>query len=56
MPDYQRYEHETKCPLSDFPLSVTTNTARIPTIIHKHNSPEHHIAVIQAIQLILCHK
>lgn len=53
MPDYQRYERETKCPLFDSPLSVTTNIARTPIIIHKHYSPEHHITVIQAIQIVL---
>lgn len=56
MPDYQRYERETKCPLFDSPLSVTANIARTPIIIHKHNSPEHHITVIQAIWIALCHR
>lgn len=56
MPDYQRYECETKCPLFDSPLSVTANIARTPIIIHKQNSPEHHITVIQAIRIVLCYK
>jgi len=56
MPDYQRYESETKCPLFDSPLSVTAYTARMSIIIHKQNSPEHHITVIQAIRIVLCHK
>lgn len=56
MPDYRRYDRETKCPLFHSPLSAATNIARTPIIIHKQNSPEHHIAVIQAIQIVLCHK
>lgn len=56
MPDYQKYECETKCPLFDSPLSVTSHVARTPIIIHKQNSPEHHITVIQAIWIVLCHK
>lgn len=56
MPDYQRYECETKRPLFDSPLRVTASIARTPTIIHKQNSPERHITVTQAIRILVCHK
>lgn len=56
MPDYQRYECETKCPLFDSPVSVAASTARTPIIIHKQNSPEPHITLMQAIQIGLWHQ
>lgn len=56
MPDYQRYERETKHLLFDSLLTVAANIARTPVIIQKQNSPEHHITVIQAIWIVLCHK